>query len=86
MKKLSLATAALVVFSFAGVQAQQKTKAGKVIDKVEHPVSKTATATAAKVTDKSLKNVKGPHGETVYVDKYQHKYYIDKKGKRIFIK
>lgn len=83
MKKL------LIIASFAlfGVfPAAAQTKAGKTIDKVEHTTAHTATVVGAKVTDKKLKNVKGPHGEAVYVDKYDRRYYVNKVGKRIFLK
>lgn len=40
---------------------------------------------AASIKDRSLKNVKGPNGETVYVDKYDRRYYINKEGKRIYL-
>lgn len=40
---------------------------------------------AATVKDKALKNRKGPDGQTVYVNKYDQKYYIDKKGKRVYM-
>ena len=76
----------IAISAILGLQAEAQTKAGKAIDKVEHTTAKTATVVGAKVTDKKLKYVKGPHGETVYVDKYDRRYYVNKLGKRIFLK
>lgn len=63
---------------------------GKAVKKAANTVgNKTAEVGAkgaAKITDRSLKNKKGPNGETVYVDKYERKYYVNKKGKRIYFK
>lgn len=40
----------------------------------------------ASLRDCSLKNVKGPKGETVYVDEYDRRYYINKEGTKVFLK
>lgn len=53
---------------------------------IEHKTAKTGANVIARVQDRSLKNVKGPKGETVYVDKYDRRYYINQDGKRVYIK
>jgi len=58
---------------------------GKVFKKAGKKVGEVGAKGAAKVKDKSLKE-KGPHGETIYIDKNQRKYYVDKNAKRIYIK
>lgn len=83
MKKIILISA----FALLGVlPISAQTKAGKAITTVEHTTAKTAAVVAAKITDKRLKNIKGPNGETCYVDKYNHKYYVNKRGHRVFLK
>ena len=57
--------------------ARTAKKAGKKVGEV-------GAKSAAKVKDKSLKE-KGPNGETVYIDKYQKKYYVNKNAKRIYL-
>lgn len=63
---------------------------GKAVKKAAKDVGNKAAEVGAKgaaaVSDKALKDRKGPHGETVYVDKYDRKYYVNKKGKRIYLK
>ncbi|WP_207422196.1 hypothetical protein [Desertivirga brevis] len=58
---------------------------GKVVKKTGKKVGEVGAKSAAKVKDKSLKE-KGPNGETVYIDKYERKYYVDKDAKRVYIK
>ncbi|NEU09896.1 hypothetical protein GZH53_16345 [Flavihumibacter sp. R14] len=58
---------------------------GKGASKAAKKTAEVGAKGAAKVTDKSLKNRKGPNGETVYVNKYDQKYYVDKNGRRIYL-
>ena len=59
---------------------------GKAVKKAGKKVGEVGAKGAAKVKDKSVKGVKGPNGETVYIDEHQNKYYINKKAKRVYIK
>lgn len=59
---------------------------GKAVKKTGKKVGELGAKGAAELKDKPLKNVKGPNGETVYIDKYERKYYINKDAKRIYIK
>ena len=59
---------------------------GKAVKKTGKKLGEVGAKSAATVKDKSLKTVKGPNGETVYIDKYERKYYINKDAKRIYIK
>jgi hypothetical protein len=58
---------------------------GKGANKAAKKTAEVGAKGAAKVTDKSLKNRQGPNGETVYVNKYDQKYYVDKNGRRIYL-
>ena len=80
-----------------GKDIKKATKAtGKAIGKGAKAVAKGAKKVgkksaevgakgAAKIKDKTLKNRKGPNGETVYVNKYDQKYYVDKHGRWIYL-
>jgi hypothetical protein len=59
---------------------------GKAVKKAGKKVGEVGAKGAAEIKDKPLKNMKGPNGEKVYVDKYDRKYYISKDAKRIYIK
>ena len=81
--------AAAVLFatqSMAGTIKSDTTRVGKVTRKVGHQVSNTAANTASHVVDKKYAGKCGPNGETVYINKYSHYYYIDKKGHRVYVK
>jgi hypothetical protein len=88
--KLALLTAG--VFSFACVSAQthRDTTVGQKIDKTAHKVGHaTAHAAAsadAAITDKKYEGKCGPGGQTVYINKYSHYYYISKRGHRVYLK
>ena len=81
--------AAVVLFAIQGMAGTIKsdtTRVGKVTRKVGHQVSNTAANTASHVVDKKYAGKCGPNGETVYINKYSHYYYIDKKGHRVYVK
>ena len=65
------------------------TKGAKAIGKGAEAVGKKTAEISSKgyaeIKDKSLKNMKGPAGETVYVNKYNQKYYVDKKGRWLYL-
>ena len=64
-------------------------KGAKAIGKGAKAVGKKTAEISSKgyaeIKDKSLKNRHGPNGETVYVNKYNQKYYVDKKGRWIYL-
>jgi hypothetical protein len=81
--------AATVSFSLQGTASTLKsdtTKVGKVTRKVGNQVSNTAANTASHVVDKKYDGKYGPNGETVYINKYSHYYYVNKKGHRVYLK
>lgn len=55
-------------------------------DTVGHKTAEIASKGAAQLTDKVYEGKVGPQGQTVYIDKNSKYFYIDSKGKRIFIK
>lgn len=59
---------------------------GKAVKKAGKKVGELGAKGAAEVKDKPLKNIKGPNGETVYVDNQDRKYYINKDAKRVYVK
>lgn len=69
-------------------KAVQKT--GKVIEKgaksVGHKTAEVAVKGGAKVVDQTYKGKMGPDGSDVYIDGKNRKYYINKKGAKIYLK
>lgn len=94
MKKVILTSvAAVALVTVLCVSAKAQTKAGKVIDKTEaaakdvgDKTAEVAVKGASKVVDKTYKDKMAPDGSDVYIDNKNRKYYVDKKGKKIFLK
>lgn len=63
---------------------------GRKVDSAARALGRKGSELGAKavagIKDRSLKYVKGPGGETVYVDKYDRRYYINKEGRKVYLK
>ncbi|MCD0488048.1 hypothetical protein LPB86_07395 [Pedobacter sp. MC2016-14] len=79
----------VVVVAFAS-QAQEKKTVGQTIDKtastVGNKTAEVAVKGSAKVVDKTWKGMMAPDGSNVYINNKNEKYYINKKGAKIFLK
>ncbi|WEK19914.1 MAG: hypothetical protein P0Y49_01940 [Candidatus Pedobacter colombiensis] len=93
---LTLAMCTTLVFS-ASAQEKQKTGVGKAIDKtgkaighaatdVGHKTAEVAVKGSSKVADKVYKGKMAPDGTDVYIDSKNRKYYVNKKGGRVYLK
>lgn len=93
---LSLAVCTTLAFS-ANAQEKHKTGVGKAIDKTGKAIGHTATDVGnktaevavkgtSKVADKVYKGKMAPDGTDVYIDSKNRKYYVNKKGGRVYLK
>lgn len=95
---LSLLLLAGVSFT-SNVQAQEKKKetVGESLDKTGKAIGKTASKVGnktaevavkggAKVVDQTFKGKMAPDGTNVYIDGKNRKYYINKKGAKVYLK
>ncbi len=89
---LKIGLVAAGIFSFS--QSQAKTaakdttighKVGNTAKKVGHKTSQIAANGAAMVVDKKYEGKCGPGGQTVYINKYSHYYYVNKRGHRVYL-
>jgi hypothetical protein len=95
---MSLAAMAMMTSVTFTVSAQEKkTEAGKVIQKTGKAVekgaksvgNKTAEVTVkggAKVVDQTFKGKMAPDGSNVYIDGKNNKYYVNKRGAKVYLK
>jgi hypothetical protein len=89
---IKVALVAAGVFSFGCLKAQTHKdssighKIDKTATKVGHKTAELGAKGAAAVVDKKYAGKMGPDGQTIYINKHSHYYYIDKKGKRIYLK
>lgn len=95
MKKLlGIAVIVLTVGWTNGVSAQTVGKAvdktgeaiGKGAKTVGHKTAEVAVKGTSGVVDKVYKGKAAPDGSNVYIDKADKKYYITKKGKKVYLK
>ena len=54
--------------------------------KIGNKTASVAVKSAKKLTDKTYKGKEGPGGQTVFIDKNDKKYYVDEKGKKVYLK
>ena len=81
---LSTATA------FGSIAQEKKKTVGQTIDntakKVGNKTAEVAVKGSAKVADKTWKGMMGPDGTNVYIDGSNRKYYVNKKGAKVYLK
>ncbi|MDR6784295.1 hypothetical protein ABIE26_002316 [Pedobacter africanus] len=93
---LALCTTA-VITSNAQEKEKKKETVGQALDKTGKAIGKTATKVgnktaevavkgASKVADQTYKGKMAPDGSDVYIDGKNKKYYINKKGAKIYLK
>jgi len=81
---LSTATA------FGSFAQEKKKTVGQTIDKtatkVGNKTAEVAVKGSSKVADKTWKGMMAPDGTNVYIDGSNRKYYINKKGGKVYLK
>jgi len=98
---MGLIAVAILGLSSLNASAQEKkekkTEVGKAIQKTGEAVEKGANAVGnktaevavkggAKVADQTYKGKMAPDGSNVYIDGKNRKYYVNKKGAKIYLK
>lgn len=90
LKTSVLAAALLIGAQTYAHPVQDTTKlSGKVkkgLTKAGHKTSELAAKGASAVVDKIYKGKAGPGGETIYINKHDHYYYINSKGHKVYLK
>jgi len=76
--------------TFTTVALEKKKTVGQTIDrtakKVGNKTAEVAVKGSAKVADKTWKGMMAPDGTNVYIDGSNKKYYVNKKGARVYLK
>jgi hypothetical protein len=99
-RKYLVGFAALAIFaavSFTAGAQEKKTEAGKALSKTGNAIEKGAKTVGnktaevavkgtAKVVDQTFKGKMAPDGSDVYIDGKNNKYYINKKGAKVYLK
>ena len=70
-----------------GISVKKGWKATKkTASKVGNKTAEIASKGAAGVADKKYDSKVGPLGQTIYIDKNSYYYYVNKKGRHIYVK
>ena len=76
--------------AFSGIAQEKKKTVGQTIDrtatKVGNKTAEVAVKGTSKVADKTWKGMMAPDGTNVYIDGSNKKYYVNKKGARVYLK
>jgi len=90
MKKFIGISILVLLAGFSQVNAQSTaSKVGTDVKEgavnVGNKTAEVASKGKSAVVDKVYKDMEGPNGETIYIDKHSKYYWIDKKGHKVSI-
>ena len=85
MKKLTGIIAFTTLLGLGSLQAQVKEDVNKAATKVGNKTEKAASKTKSAIVDNKYKDKVGPHGETIYIDHDSKYYYVNEKGRKIYV-
>ena len=81
-------SAGIFLISFL-IAASTDAQVGKKIDtaahKVSHKTAKVASQGKSAVVDNKYKDKVGPNGEIIFIDHSSKYYYIDNRGKKVYV-
>jgi hypothetical protein len=87
---IALALAVCTSVSFSSLAQEKKKSVGKTIEntaeKVGNKTAEVAVKGGAKVVDQTYKGMMAPDGTNVYIDGKNRKYYINKRGAKVYLK
>jgi hypothetical protein len=84
--RTGLFVAAITVASVLVGQDSKAQGIDSTAKKVGNKTASIAVKGTKKLTDKTYKGKEGPGGQTVFIDKNDKKYYVDEKGKKVYLK
>ncbi len=86
IKWLLVGVAAFVsIETMAQTDTSSKGKVGNTINKIGNKTAQIAVKTTSSMKDKKYASKVGPDGQTIYINKDSKYYYVDARGKKIFI-
>ncbi|EHQ31117.1 hypothetical protein [Mucilaginibacter paludis] len=88
MKKIKFLIIPALLLSFQAM-AQHQTpsdgKVGKTINKIGNKTAEVAVKGASAVGDKKYDSKVGPGGQTIYINKHSRYYYVNGRGKKVYV-
>ncbi len=62
-----------------------KGKVGTAINKAGNKTAQVAVSGASAIKDKKFASKVGPQGQTIYINKNDHYYYINGRGRKVYV-
>ncbi len=88
MNKVKLLPVLLLFISLQGM-SQENTpsdgKVGKAVNKAGNKTAEIAAKGAAGLKDKKYDSKVGPKGQTIFIDNNDHYYYVNGRGKKVYV-
>jgi hypothetical protein len=85
LSALSLAFCLISVNCMAQSDSSGKGKVGTAINKIGNKTAHVAVSGASVVADKKYAAKVGPQGQTIYINKNDHYYYVNGRGKKVYV-
>ncbi|QQL49503.1 hypothetical protein [Mucilaginibacter ginkgonis] len=85
LKLLAIPALLLSLSTMAQTQTSSKGSVGRTINKIGNKTAEVAVKGTAAVGDKVYKGKVAPNGQTVYINKHSHYYWVNARGKKIYI-
>ena len=88
MKKLTVLLIfgmAISIHAFSQSDSTAKGKVGETVNKAGNKSAQVAVSGTAAITDKKYADKVGPKGQTIYIDKHSKYYYVDGRGKKVYV-
>ena len=85
MKKLTGIFIFTCLLGFGTLQAQVKEDVNKAATKVGNGTEHGVVKAKSGIVDARYKDKEGPHGEAVYIDHHSKYYYVNPKGRKMYV-
>ncbi len=76
---------AISISCSAQTDSTGKGKVGTAINKVGNKTAHVAVSGASAIKDKKFSSKVGPQGQAIYINKHDHYYYINGRGRKIYV-
>jgi hypothetical protein len=73
------------VVASAQTDSSGKGKVGTAINKAGNKTAQVAVKGTSGIVDKKYAGKVGPNGQTIYINKHDHYYYVNGRGKKIYV-
>ena len=85
LKFIMIPALLLSLQAMAQTDTSSKGKVGRTINKIGNKTAQVAVKGASMVADKKYDGKVGPGGQTIFINKNSHYYYVNARGKKVYV-